>query len=348
MLTGPSATATGPSLVDMRYRMLGCTDLEVSEISLGSWLTYSGGVEADATRACTDAAFDAGINFFDTANVYGRGAAETAWGEILSGRPRDSYILATKVWGQMSDDPEDRGLSAPQIAKQIDASLERLQTDYVDLYQAHRFDPEVAIEETIEALQQVVADGKARYLGFSEWTPEQIQAAIDVAGPELFVSSQPQYSMLWQAPEAEVFALCEANGISQIVWSPLAQGLLTGKYRPGQEPPADSRAAHSAMNVSMQLVMSDATLHAVDRLRPVAEEAGVSMTELALAWVLRRPELASAIVGASRPEQVHANARASGIELTRDTLTAIDEALGDAPVTEPTLAPMARAGISHR
>src|SRR6202050_3865407 len=194
----------------MKYRALGSSDLEVSEISLGSWLTYSGGVEADATRACTDAAFDAGINFFDPANVYGRGAAETAWGEILSGRPRDSYILATKVWGQMSDDPDDRGLSAAQIAKQIDASLARLQTEYVDLYQAHRFDTSVAIEETIEALRQVVADGKARYLGFSEWTPEQIQAAVEIGGPDLFVSSQPQYSMLWQAPQAEVFPLCSA------------------------------------------------------------------------------------------------------------------------------------------
>src|ERR1700761_3641426 len=184
----------------MRYRKLGSSDLQVSEISLGSWLTYAGGIEADATRACTDAAFEVGINFFDTANVYGRGAAESAWGEILAGRPRDSYVLATKVWGQMSDDPDDRGLSAAQIAKQIDASLARLQTDYVDLYQAHRFDTSVAIEETVEALQQVVASGKARYLGFSEWLPEQIQAALDIGGPELFVSSQPQYSMLWRAP----------------------------------------------------------------------------------------------------------------------------------------------------
>jgi aryl-alcohol dehydrogenase-like predicted oxidoreductase len=332
----------------MRYRTLGSSDLQVSEISLGSWLTYSGGVEADATRACTDAAFDVGINFFDTANVYGRGAAETAWGEILSGRPRDSYILATKVWGQMSDEPDDRGLSGAQIAKQIDASLARLQTEYVDLYQAHRFDPAVAIEETIEALQQVVADGKARYLGFSEWTPEQIEAAIEIAGPGLFVSSQPQYSMLWQAPEAEVFALSQANGISQIVWSPLAQGLLTGKYRAGEEPPADSRAAHSQMGASMELVMNDTTLAAVDRLRPIAEQTGHSMAELALAWVLRRPELASAIVGASRPEQVHANAAASGIELTPDVLSAIAEALGDAPVTEPTPAPFAKSGVKHR
>ena len=332
----------------MRYRRLGSSDLEVSEISLGSWLTYSGGVEFEQTRACTEAAFEAGINFFDTANVYGQGAAGSAWGETLGGRPRDSYVLATKVWSRMSDDPADAGLSAAQIAKQIDASLERLQTDYVDLYQAHRFDPDVPIEETIEALQQVVASGKARYLGFSEWTPEQIQAAIDIAGPELFVSSQPQYSMLWQAPEVEVFPLCAANGISQIVWSPLAQGLLTGKYRPGQAPPSDSRAAHSEMGASMGLVMNDTTLEAVDRLRPIAEEAGLSMVEMALAWVLRRPELASAIVGASRPEQVHANAKASGIELTPDTLEAIDEALGDAPVKEPTLAPAAREGVTHR
>src|SRR5436190_2908505 len=332
----------------MRYRKLGSSDLEVSEISLGSWLTYSGGVEFDQTRACTDAAFDAGINFFDTANVYGRGAAETAWGEILSGRPRDSYVLATKVHGQMSDDPADRGLSAAQIAKQIDASLARLQTDYVDLYQAHRFDPDVAIEETIEAFQQVVDSGKARYLGFSEWTPEQIQAAIDIAGPELFVSSQPQYSMLWQAPEAEVFGLCQDNAISQIVWSPLAQGLLTGKYRAGEAPPADSRAAHSEMGVFMGPLLGDATLAAVDRLRPVAEQAGISMTEMALAWVLRRPELASAIVGASRPEQVHANIGASGIELSPQTLAEIDEALGDVPVKGQTLAPLARPEITHR
>jgi len=332
----------------MRYRKLGSSDLEVSEIALGAWLTYAGGIEFDQTRACTDAAFEAGINFFDTANVYGRGAAETAWGEILSGRPRDSYILATKVWGQMSDDPDDRGLSAAQIAKQIDASLERLRTDHVDLYQAHRFDPDVPIEETIEALQKVVADGKARYLGFSEWTPEQIQAALDIAGPDLFVSSQPQYSMLWQAPEAEVFPLTAANGISQIVWSPLAQGLLTGKYRPGEAPPADSRAASDSMSAFMDRLLTEENLAAVERLRPVAEEAGMSLVELALAWVLRRGEVAAAIVGASRPEQVHANAAASGKELSADLVAAIDEALGDVPVKEPTLAPNAQAGVKHR
>jgi aryl-alcohol dehydrogenase-like predicted oxidoreductase len=206
----------------------------------------------------------------------------------------------------------------------------------------------VAIEETIEALQKVVSDGKARYLGFSEWTPEQIQAALDLAGPDLFVSSQPQYSMLWQAPEAEVFPLTAANGISQIVWSPLAQGLLTGKYRPGEAPPADSRAASDSMGSFIERLMTEENLEAVERLRPIAEEAGLSLTELALAWVLRRDELAAAIVGASRPEQVHSNAAASGIELSDDVLAAIDEALGDAPVKGQTLAPLAQSGVKHR
>jgi aryl-alcohol dehydrogenase-like predicted oxidoreductase len=330
----------------MRYRKLGSSDLEVSEISLGSWLTFAGGVEFERTRACTEAAFEAGINFFDTANVYGQGAAESAWGEILSGHPRESYILATKVWGSMSD--TDQGLSAAQIAKQIDASLTRLRTDHVDLYQAHRFDPAVPIEETVEALQQVVRQGKARYLGFSEWTPEQIRAAIDIAGPGLFVSSQPQYSMLWQAPEAEVFGLSAANGISQIVWSPLAQGVLTGKYLPGRPAPSDSRLSSEEMKGSMGLVYSDATIEAVQRLVPLAESAGMSMATMALAWVLRRPEVASAITGASRPEQVHANARAAGVTLSGDLLAAIDAALGDAPVKAPTLAPFATEGVLHR
>ncbi|MEU3246942.1 aldo/keto reductase family protein [Streptomyces sp. NPDC006875] len=330
----------------MRFRKLGSSDLEVSEISLGSWLTYSGGIQAEQTRACTEAAFDVGINFFDTANVYGRGAAESAWGEILSQHPRDSYILATKVWGQMSD--TDQGLSAEQIGKQIDASLRRLRTDHVDLYQAHRFDVTVPIEETVEALQKVVRQGKARYLGFSEWTPEQIRTAVDIAGPELFVSSQPQYSMLWQAPEAEVFPVCAADGISHIVWSPLAQGVLTGKYKPGRPLPADSRFANDAMSGSQDLVLNDAALEAVQRLVPVAEGAGVSLPTLALAWVLRRGEVASAITGASRPEQVHANAAAAGVRLSDDVLAAVDAALGDVPVRRPTLAPFAAEGVLRR
>jgi aryl-alcohol dehydrogenase-like predicted oxidoreductase len=330
----------------MRYRKLGSSDLEVSEISLGSWLTYAGGVEAEQSRACTEAALDAGVNFFDTANVYGQGAAESVWGEILSSRPRDSYVLATKVWGVMSD--TDRGLSASQIAKQVDASLARLRTDYIDVYYAHRFDRRVPVEETIEALQQVVQQGKARYLGFSEWTPEQIQAGVDLAGPGLFVASQPQYSMLWQAPEAEVFPLCAAHGISQAVWSPLAQGILTGKYRPGQPAPADSRFASDTMGVAKDVIWSDAALQAVQRLVPVAAGAGLSLPELALAWVLRRSELASAIIGASRPDQVHANAAAAGIILGDDVLQAVDEALGDVPVKGQTLAPNAKEGVTHR
>jgi aryl-alcohol dehydrogenase-like predicted oxidoreductase len=330
----------------MRYRKLGSSDLEVSEISLGSWLTFAGGIEAEQTRASTEAAFDVGINFFDTANVYGQGAAETAWGEILSAHPRDSYILATKVWGQMS--PTDRGLSAEQVAKQIDASLTRLQTDYVDLYQAHRFDPDVPIEETVEALASVVAQGKARYLGFSEWTLEQISTAIDIAGPDLFVSSQPQYSMLWQAPESGLFDLCAENQISQIVWSPLAQGVLTGKYLPGQDAPSGTRFASDDMSGSKDLVMSEPILEAVQRLVPIADGAGLSMSTLALAWVLRRDELASAITGASRPEQVHANASASGVALSEDILAAVDAALGDVPITRETLAPFAKAEIRRR
>ena len=330
----------------MRYRRLGDSDLEVSEISLGSWLTYSGGVEREHTEACTRAAFDAEINFFDTANVYGTGAAEEAWGEILSDYDRGSYVLATKVYFSMSE--TDRGLSAAQIAKQIDASLGRLRTDYVDLYQCHRFDTETPIEETMEALTAVVDAGKARYIGFSEWTPEQILAALDVPGAAKFVSSQPQYNMIWRAPEAEVLPVCAEHGISQIVWSPLAQGVLTGKYAPGEAPPADSRAASDEMSFAIERYMDDEVLTAVERVRPIAEGAGLTMTELALAWVLRRDELASAIVGASRPEQVHANAAASGVELSADTLEAIDEALEGVAITEPRLAGFAEEGVKHR
>jgi len=331
----------------VRYRKLGSSDLEVSEIALGSWLTYDGGLEAEMTRACTEAAFDAGITLFDTANVYGDGAAESAWGEILSAHPRESYVLATKVYSPMSE--TDYGLSAAQISKQIDASLTRLRVDYVDLYQAHRFDSDVAIEETIEGFQDVVASGKARYIGFSEWTPEQIQVAIDIAGPDLFVSSQPQYSMLWQAPEDEVMPLCAANGISQIVFSPLAQGVLTGKYRPGHDVPSDSRAADAQARSDMEAeVLSEDALAAVQRLRPIAAEAGMSLVQIALAWVLRRDEVAAAIVGASRPEQVHANASASGITLGPDLLTAIDDALGDAPLRGQTITEGASERITHR
>jgi aryl-alcohol dehydrogenase-like predicted oxidoreductase len=311
----------------MRFRKLGASDIEVSEISLGSWLTYSGGVEREQARACMQAAFDAGINFIDTANVYGRGASETLLGEVLAGRERSSYVLATKVYFPMSD--TDRGLSAAQIHKQIDASLERLQTDYVDLYQCHRYDDRTPLEETMGALGEVVRAGKARHIGFSEWPAARIEESLALPGVERWVSSQPQYSMLWRAPEAEVIPVCEREGISQIVWSPLAQGVLTGKYLPGQPPPADSRAASDSMSGFIDQLIQPRVLDAVQRLGPVAQEAGLTMAQLALAWVLREPNVASAIVGASRPEQVHANASASGLTLSADTLAAIDEALGD-------------------
>jgi 1-deoxyxylulose-5-phosphate synthase len=317
----------------MRQRRLGDSAIEVSEISLGSWLTYSGGVERDQTVACTKAAFEAGITFFDTANVYGRGAAEEAWGEILADYPRDSYVLATKVYFPMSD--EDRGLSAQQIHKQIDASLRRLRTDHVDLYQCHRYDKRTPLEETMAALTEVVDAGKARAIGFSEWAPEQIDAALALSrGGRIakFVSSQPQYSMLWRAPEPEVIPLCAANGISQVVWSPLAQGVLTGKYAPGEAPPPDSRAASEAMGGFIAGFLEDPVLRAVQRLKPIADEAGLTLPQLALAWILREPNVASAIIGASRPEQVHQNAAAAGVELGQDVLTAIDDALGEVVV----------------
>jgi 1-deoxyxylulose-5-phosphate synthase len=311
----------------MNLRRLGSSDLEVSEISLGSWLTYSGGVEREQARACVDAAFEAGINCFDTANVYGRGAAEEVLGEVLSGRERSSYVLATKVYFPMSR--RDQGLSAEQIHKQIDASLKRLRTDHVDLYQCHRYDDETPLAETMTALTEVVRAGKARYIGFSEWPVERIEQSLALTDVERWVSSQPQYSMIWRKPEAQVIPLCEREQISQIVWSPLAQGVLTGKYLPGQPPPAGSRATSESMGGFIDRLIAPPVLEAVQRLVPIAEEAGLSTPQLALAWVLRQRNVASAIVGATRPEQVHANASASGIELDADTLAAVDAALGD-------------------
>jgi len=331
---------------DVRRRPLGDSGIEVSEISLGSWLTYSGGVERDQTEACTRAAFDLGINFFDTANVYGRGAAEEAWGEILPDFPREEIVLATKVYFHMSK--TDSGLSADQISKQLDASLRRLRTDYVDLYQCHRFDVETPIEETMEALTAAVESGKARHIGFSEWTPEQIRAGLEVPGAAKLVSSQPQYNAIWRAPEAEVFPLCAENGISQIVWSPLAQGVLTGKYEPGSPPPEGSRGSSGEMGNFISPYLEDSVLEAVARLRPIADEAGLTMVQLALAWVLSHDEVASAIIGASRPEQVEQNVAASGVELSGDTLAAIDEALAGHTIEGQRLGSNAREGVKHR
>jgi 1-deoxyxylulose-5-phosphate synthase len=295
----------------MKMRELGDSGIQVSELCLGSWLTYGVGVDNGPARACIDRAFDEGINFIDTSNIYGRGAAETFLGDALKDRPRDSYVMATKLFFPMSE--TDKGLSRAQIMKQIDASLTRLQTDYIDLYQCHRYDDDTPIEETMEALSEVVRSGKARAIGFSEWSPKNIEDSLAVSGSVKFVSSQPQYSLLWRRPETKVIPLCAANGISQIVWSPLAQGLLTGKYSKGAPPPADSRAASSEMNGFMDRWLTPAMLDAVDAIKPLAAEAGCSLAQFALAWVLREPNVASAIIGASRPEQVSENAKASGL-----------------------------------
>jgi aryl-alcohol dehydrogenase-like predicted oxidoreductase len=297
----------------MQYRQLGSSDLKVSEISLGSWLTYGVGVERDKAAACVDRAFDLGVNFIDTANVYGAGAAETLLGEVLSKRKRDAYVLATKVYFPMSN--TDFGLSRPQIMKQIDASLTRLKTDYVDLYQCHRYDEMTPLEETMQALSDVVRAGKARYIGFSEWSGEQIKAALAMTGMEKFVSSQPQYSLLWRKPEKEVIAISKENGISQIVWSPLAQGVLSGKYAPGAKTPEGSRASSQQMGGFIDSWLNDAVLQAVQELKPLAAEANCTMAQFALAWVLREANVASAIVGASKPEQLDDNCKASGMRI---------------------------------
>ena len=302
----------------------------VSEIALGSWLTYGGGVERQRAEACVAKAFEVGIDFIDTANVYSRGQAEEFLGEVLADRPRESYVLATKLFWPMPDG--GGGLSREQVFAQLDASLRRLRTDYVDLYQCHRYDWNTPLAETMEALTEVVRQGKARYLGFSEWPEEKIREAQAMQGVEHFVSSQPQYSMLWRGPERDVIPASRELGISQIVWSPLAQGVLTGKYEPGAPPPEGTRAASQTMGGFMERARDQQLLERVQELRPVADELGLSMAQLALAWVLREENVASAIIGASRPEQVHANASASGIVLSEDTLAAIDEALGDTAV----------------
>src|SRR5262249_31008998 len=287
---------------------------------------YGGAVERQRAEACVAKAFELGIDFIDTANVYSGGGAEEFLGEVLADRPRDSYVLATKLYFPMSD--SDRGLSREQVSKQIDASLRRLRTDHVDLYQCHRYDWDVPLAETMDALSDVVRQGKARYLGFSEWPEEKIREAQAMDGVEHFVSSQPQYSMIWRGPERDVIPASRELGISQIVYSPLAQGVLSGKYRPGAEIGKETRA--SERDASIWEYLDDDVLERVQRLRPIADGIGLTMAELALAWVLREPNVASAIVGASRPEQIRDNAAASGVELDDETVRAVEAAL--APV----------------
>jgi aryl-alcohol dehydrogenase-like predicted oxidoreductase len=295
----------------MQYRKLGDSELRVSEIGFGSWLTFTDPKRREAAIDCVHRALDRGINFLDTANVYGRGAAESVLGEALSGIARDRYVLATKLFFPMSE--HDRGLSRAQITKQLEASLERLKVEYLDLYQCHRYDFNTPLEETMEALTRAVESGKVRYLGFSEWPLERIEAALAMPGVARFVSSQPQYSLLHREPEQGLLELCEKSGISQVVWSPLAQGVLTGKYLPDSPPPPDSRAADRAMGAFLDPNwFTPATLSAVQAVKRLADEAHLSLAQFALAWVLRQSNVAAAIIGASRPEQVDQNAAASG------------------------------------
>ena len=299
----------------MNYRKLGASNLLVSEIAFGSWLTFSNGASRKNAIACVHRALDRGITLFDTANVYGLGKAEKVMGEALHGVPRDRYVLATKLFFPMSD--IDRGLSCQQVHKQIDASLDRLQVSYVDLYQCHRYDERTPLEETMRALTQVVQAGKARYIGFSEWPVDRIEAALAIPGVEKFVSSQPQYSLLHRDPERALLPLCERSGISQIVWSPLAQGFLTGKYMPGAPLPASCRAADLSLKGFINTNwFKPKMLQAIQDLKPLAAEAGLTLAQFALAWVLRQSNVAAAIIGASRPEQIDENVAASGHALS--------------------------------
>lgn len=322
----------------MEYRTLGRSGLKVSEIALGNWVTHGGQVGDDAARACVHAALDGGINFFDTADIYEFGKAEAVLGNILKGHNRDHLVIATKTFWSMSDDPNDRGLSRKHIMRSCEGSLKRLQTDHVDLYQAHRYDRRVPLEETMRAFEDLVRQGKALYIGISEWTAEQIAAALEIAearGFDRIISSQPQYSMLWRVPEAEVIPLCRKEGIGQICWSPLAMGVLTGKYKPGEPHPQGSRASYG--QGIRDEYLSDETLRAVQNLKPLAEEAGLSMASFALAWVLQNDNVSAAIIGATKPEQVTENVKAAGTKLDADLLHKVDEVLDGVVVRDPSL-----------
>ncbi|WFE57250.1 aldo/keto reductase family protein [Micromonospora sp. WMMD712] len=319
----------------MDFRHLGRSGLLVSEISYGNWITHGSQVEEDAATACVRAALETGITTFDTADTYAGTKAEEVLGRALKGERREGLEIFTKVFWPTGPGRNDRGLSRKHIMESINGSLRRLQTDYVDLYQAHRYDHSTPLEETMEAFADVVHSGKAHYIGVSEWTAEQIRAGHRLAR-ELripLVSSQPQYSMLWRVIEAEVVPTCEELGIGQIVWSPIAQGVLSGKYLPGQPPPAGSRATDEKSGANfIARLLTDEVLTRVQQLKPLAEQAGLSMPQLAIAWVLQNPNVSSAIVGASRPEQVHDNVKAAGVKLDADLLKAIDAVVD--PVVE--------------
>ena len=317
----------------MRYRKLGAWGVKVSEVSLGSWLTYGGSVEDENATACIHRAFELGVNFFDTANVYRRGAAEEVTGRALKAFPRDDYVLATKVYFAMDDGPNDRGLSRKHIMEQCHASLRRLDVDYIDLYQCHRPDPNTPLEETLRALDDLVTQGKVLYVGVSMWPAELLDEAHRLQQKlnlDAIVSNQPEYSMLRRDIEDDVLPVSKQLSIGQVVYSPIAQGVLAGKYEPGAAPPQGTRAATPGDAEFIERFMRDDVLRAVRDLRPIADELGITMAQMAVAWVLREPGVSSAIVGASRPEQVEENVAASGIELPPEALERIDEAL--APV----------------
>ncbi|GAB7387156.1 aldo/keto reductase family protein [Bacillaceae bacterium] len=314
----------------MKYRRLGKTGLKVSEISLGSWLTYAGYVEKEAAVKTIHKAYELGINFFDTANVYMRGEAEKVVGEALKAFPRESYVLATKVFWPMGEGPNDRGLSRKHIMEQCHASLRRLGTDYVDVYYCHRYDPETPLEETLRALDDLVRQGKVLYVGVSEWSAAQIAEALHLADKMLLdriVVNQPVYNMFNRYIEDEVIPLCSRHGVGQVVFSPLAQGVLTGKYKSVDEAPAGSRAADPESRKFVQRYLTPENLAKVEQLAKIAREMNVSLAQLALAWVLRQPIVASALIGASRPEQVEENVKAVDISLSEDTLQGIEEIL---------------------
>ncbi len=332
----------------MEHRHLGRSGLKVSEIAYGNWITHGSQVEEDAAKACVAAALDEGITTFDTADVYAGTRAEAVLGRALHGLRRESVEICTKVFWPTGPGPNDRGLSRKHIMESAHASLRRLQTDYVDLYQAHRYDHGTPLEETLRAFDDLVRQGKVLYIGVSEWRAEEISAALAIAGQlglDRLISNQPQYNMLWRVIEAEVLPLCKTEGIGQIVWSPIGQGALTGKYLPGQAAPAGSRATDASGSGFIKGFLTDEILSRVAELRPVAEQAGLSMAQLAIAWVLQNPGVSAAIVGATRPEQVRENVKASGVRLDEEVMRRIDDVLAPVIERDPalTVSPPARS-----
>ena len=314
----------------MNYRKMGRTGLNISEISLGSWLTYGNSTDKEIATKVIDTAYSLGINYFDTANVYALGKAEIIVGEALKKYPRDSYVLATKAFWPMGAGPNDKGLSRKHVFEQVHASLKRLNVDYIDLFYCHRYDPETPLEETLRTIDDLLRQGKILYVGVSEWTATQMAQALHIADRYLLdriVVNQPQYSMLYRYIEEEVIPFGEKNGISQVVFSPLAQGVLTGKYKPGGNIPSDSRAADPNSNMFMDNLLKEEKLLKVEKLKTLADELGISLSQLAIAWVLRHPNISSALIGASKPEQVEENVKASGIKLSDEVLDKIEAIL---------------------